>query len=831
MSDKEAYSRLIINCMLTESEWRLFDDENNRKNVSCEATIRSDRGTKNTDYLLLDNYNKPIAIIEAKAPDINPLSAKSQAKNYATDIRARFVYLSNGKDHYFWDTLSGDLEPITRFHTLDELLAIRAPQDLKEIKLWEMEINKYIIAGLQYSRLLTLPTDELKDKYIKENQNLIKLRDYQVDALNAVVNKMKNGSYRFLLEMATGTGKTYTCAGLIAAFLQSKTARRVLFLVDRLELETQALSAFKKSFNNGGVYNAQIYKEDRDGCLNADILISTVQSLCKKDRYIELFSPSDFDLVVVDEAHRSISGIARKLFEYFVGYKIGLTATPKNYFRGVDNEKLSQNNVLEAENRNLKDTYITFGCVPGKPTFSFTLKHGIRLKMLVNPFAIDARTNMTVELLSKEGLKIEVSDDDTISEQQVEAVFKGKDFEKKLKSEETNITFCRAFMDNAKRDPISGEIGKTIVFCVSQDHAARITNTLNKMATEMFPDMYDSNFADQVTSDVENAQAKTSCFNDENNSLNGKSKWLEDYETSKTRVCVTVAMMTTGYDCKDLLNIVLMRPIFSPSEFIQIKGRGTRIFEFSHNNEIIKKDNFYLFDFFAVCQYFEVEYNYDKALAVKKTNKNGAGNNTGNQQSFEPVELTDKDPLHHIKGAQVGDEGMRVDNDFYVMDILKQEMLNDEDLKKAVERKDWNKVVKIVEEKYLQNPKYKSISIDQISSEMKLERIATWREFVELVYGIKNHLKTREELLTEAMENCSRLFFVDELKKKTIRKLIEAYIKNEVVRKAIDEKKFNMLDTVGIFSFREFKALGEDGKTLAERIREIIPEELLRRAS
>lgn len=99
--DKEAWSRLVMNNLLIETGWQLLDNENEKKNVICEATIRSKMGTKNSDYLLLDNYKKPLAVIETKAPEINPLSAKSQAKKYAVDIGARFIYLSNGKTHYF----------------------------------------------------------------------------------------------------------------------------------------------------------------------------------------------------------------------------------------------------------------------------------------------------------------------------------------------------------------------------------------------------------------------------------------------------------------------------------------------------------------------------------------------------------------------------------------------------------------------------------------------------------------------------------------------------------------------------------------------------------
>jgi type I site-specific restriction endonuclease len=147
--------------------------------------------------------------------------------------------------------------------------------------------------------------------------------------------------------------------------------------------------------------------------------------------------------------------------------------------------------------------------------------------------------------------------------------------------------------------------GKTLVFAVSQKHAARLTNILNKLALERWPETYgQSDFAMQVTSDVTGAQQMT--INFANNVLSGKVKNPEGYESSKTRVAVTVGMMTTGYDCQDILNIALMRPVFSPSEFVQMKGRGTRKWSFDYNNyadidESIPKVKFKFFDFFATC--------------------------------------------------------------------------------------------------------------------------------------------------------------------------------------------------------------------------------------
>ena len=159
--------------------------------------------------------------------------------------------------------------------------------------------------------------------------------------------------------MATGTGKTLTAAAIIKLFLRTGNARRVLFLVDRLELEDQANKAFGLLLKND--YTSVIYKERRDEWRKAEIVVTTVQSLLFNGKYHQLFSPTDFDLVISDEAHRSIGGNARAVFEYFVGYKLGLTATPKDYLKRFDEKKPTTRDPREQERRLLLDTYRTFG--------------------------------------------------------------------------------------------------------------------------------------------------------------------------------------------------------------------------------------------------------------------------------------------------------------------------------------------------------------------------------------------------------------------------------------------------------------------------------------
>ncbi len=235
---------------------------------------------------------------------------------------------------------------------------------------------------------------------------------------------------------------------------------------------------------------------------------------------------------------------------------------------------------------------------------------------------VDARTDITTQLLSDEGYSIMAV---TENEEDTEQTFYQKDFEKKFFSDPTNRVFCETFLNNALRDPISGEIGKSIVFAVSQNHAANLTQVLNELADRMFPGKYQSDFAVQVTSLVPKAQQFT--INFANNNLMGSANFIDSYRTSKARVCVTVGMMTTGYDCEDILNLGLLRPIFSPQDFVQIKGRGTRKYNFMRQlfdpamKESVKepeKTCYKLFDFFANCEYFEEKFNYDEVIKLPR---------------------------------------------------------------------------------------------------------------------------------------------------------------------------------------------------------------------
>lgn len=246
-------------------------------------------------------------------------------------------------------------------------------------------------------------------EFIEKNR-LRFLRDYQLRAMRALQTAIKAGNDRFLFEMATGTSKTLTAAAVIKLFLRTGNARRVLFLVDRLELEDQANKAFAAVLHND--FKSVIYKENRDDWRKAEIVVTTVQSLLFGNKFHRLFSPTDFDLIISDEAHRSIGGNARSVFEYFVGYKLGLTATPKDYLKRFDQKQPVSNDAREFERRVLLDTYRTIGCESGEPTFRYSLLDGVADGYLVSPIVVDARSTVTTQLLSNEGYAALVTSDE-----------------------------------------------------------------------------------------------------------------------------------------------------------------------------------------------------------------------------------------------------------------------------------------------------------------------------------------------------------------------------------------------------------------------------------
>ncbi len=826
MAEKEAKARIKINKLLEEVGWRFFDDENGKANILLENNVRltdekfNELGenfekTSNgfIDFLLLDEQGFPVIVLEAKAEDKNPLFGKEQARRYAISQNCRFIILSNGNIHYFWDLERGNPHIISRFPSPE---SVKGYSDFKPDRnrlVNEIITDDYIVLTQKpdYYKDPSYINEQNRQNYIEQNK-LRFLRRYQVQAIKSIQNAVKEGKDRFLFEMATGTGKTLVSAAVIKLFLRTGNARRVLFLVDRLELEDQAYKAFVSYLKND--YKTVIYKENPDDWRKAEIVVSTVQTFLSKNRYKRLFKPDDFDLVISDEAHRSIGGNSRAVFEFFIGYKLGLTATPKDYLKHIDVSLLGENDPRQLERRILLDTYKTFGCENGEPTFRYSLVDGVRDGFLVNPVVVDARTEITTQLLSDQGYSVIIQNDEG---EDVEETYIHTDFEKKFFSENTNKAFCRAFLENAYRDPISGEIGKTIVFCVSQNHAAKVTQILNEMAHQMFPEKYQSDFAIQVTSRIPDAQQFTINFT--NNKLSGSGNFNPSYKTSKTRVCVTVGMMTTGYDCPDILNLCLMRPIFSPTDFIQIKGRGTRKYNFS--TDIIdlqlknqlgekQKENFKMFDFFANCEYFEEKFNYDEVLKLPKTGNGGDGTET--PPSPSGYESTRSDTILTVAEKVVGFDGMKIDRMYF--EKFEKTIIDHPVLKEQAEAGKWDELMEYLEKHILDKPE-EYFTLEKLRSSIQIDRRVSMREIIEKIFGLIPYFKTKNELLDEEFDKFDSRYLPKEEYFNYARTVFKAYILDAEFRAIVDNKNFALLN---------ISPYGEAYKKLPAELRKAIPE-------
>lgn len=839
MPQQEAKARIKINKMLEESGWRFEDNSEGNANIILEDYVNPKelgddfehaRGGF-IDYLLLDKDGSPLIVLEAKRESINPLSSKDQARNYARNKKARFIILSNGESHFLWDTEGGSPETISRFPTQESISQFKEyrsnPEEFTKIKIDE----NFIVESQK-------PDFQSDPEFINHNTRpnylrkyfLKQLRPYQVEAVKILQEAASSGQQRFLFEMATGTGKTLVSAAVIKLFLKSGNAKRVLFLVDRLELEDQAHKAFTKYLKNS--YLSNIYKKNKSNWRSAQIVVTTVQSLLKNDRFRKDFSPTDFELVISDEAHRSINGDARAVFEYFVGYKLGLTATPKNYLKGFDDKNPDVQR--EFEKRILRDTYKTFGCENGIPTFSYDLVSGATDGYLVMPHVLDVRTEITTQLLSDEGLSIHKILE---SGDEIEGVFSDKDFEKKIFNQKTNLAMCILLLQKGLRDPIGLQnkkdlFGKTIVFCVSQNHAAKVTNILNKLAQKLWPNDYkESDFAKQISSQVLDAQQMT--INFANNNLGGKSEHIDGYETSKTRIAVTVGMMTTGYDCEDLLNLALMRPIFSPSEFVQIKGRGTRKFTFEFENEdreLIseEKNNYYLFDFFATCEYFDKEFDYDQVLRIPGRVTGGINTEppidiqepepNPNPNPIGPIDINEDDNVINVTTTIIGNEGMPIDRQSF-RKFTEEKIASDEELRKLWEEEQYEAAETYLQKNIFEKP-MEYLNLDKVKKIFKLDRRITANEFLAYTFGEKDKFETKQELLDNEWQKFLEVYNVPFEKQKIAKEFFKAYISDSITRNIIDSNNFAELNFNPAINFNDFVFLGELNKTIPRYIRD-----------
>jgi type I restriction enzyme R subunit len=335
----------------------------------------------------------------------------------------------------------------------------------------------------------------------------------------------------------------------------------------------------------------------------------------------------------------------------------------------------------------------------------------------------------------------------------------------------------------------------------------------------MFPGKYNSDFAVQVTSNVDNAQRYTTNFT--NNNLNGSGNFNEIYITSKTRIAVTCSMMTTGYDCPDLLNVCLMKPVFSPSDFVQMKGRGTR----KHNflNQWIDKNNlpdivepnkvkFKLFDFFGNCEYFEDKFNYDEVLELPKGK--GKSKMPGDPPTISLDEYLNisPDPLVSLKENEVGYGGMKIDKMYF--GDFETDAKNDTKVVDMFKEQDWEGL-----EDYLVNQKFDKpneyFNLDKLRKSLDIDRRITVKELIQLVFKEIPFIKSKNQLLEEEFDKFDDRYLPNPNDYDTIKGFFQSYLNDGELREIVDSKKYGLLNT---------HPSGQFFKNVPEQYRKIIPD-------
>lgn len=527
MSKTETQTRKeLIDVKLNEAGWNVDDRtqvlEEFNIEISQSAGVREAQtqysGCQFSDYVLLGRDGKPLAVVEAKKTSKDAELGREQAKQYCYNIQMQrggklpFCFYTNGLETYFWDLENYPPRKVIGFPTRDDL----------ERYLYIREHSKPLAAELINADIAG--------------------RDYQIRAIRAVMEAIEKKQRNFLLVMATGTGKTRTCIALVDALMRAGWVERVLFLVDRIALREQALEAFKEHLPHEPRWpklgEKSIAKDRRIYVSTYPTMLNIVQSTNNP------LSPHFFDLIVVDESHRSIYNTYQEVLTFFNTISLGLTATPTDI---IDH-----------------NTFELFNCDNGIPTFAFSYEEAINHipPYLCNFQAMKIHTKFQDEGISKRTISLEDQKKLILEGKDIEEInFEGTDLEKKVTNRGTNALIVKEFMEECIKDPNGVLPGKTIFFCSSKSHARRVEEIFDSLYPE-----YNGELAKVLVSDDPRVY--------------GKGGLLEQFSKNDLpRVAISVDMLDTGIDIREIVNLVFAKPVYSYTKFWQMIGRGTRLLE------------------------------------------------------------------------------------------------------------------------------------------------------------------------------------------------------------------------------------------------------------
>ncbi|MBE9586465.1 DEAD/DEAH box helicase family protein [Mucilaginibacter sp. JRF] len=552
MKNEKLTRKIIIDNRLKEAGWNLNDRAQviEEFNIVVQTDIVQEPATLYTskqfsDYVLLGRDGKPLAVIKAKKTSVDPAIGREQAKQYCYNIKINlggdlpFCFFTNGYEIFFWDLENYPPRKVHGFPTRD---------DLQRYK------------NLRQSR------KALSNEFINTK---IAGRDYQQRAIRSVLEAVEKRKRKFLLVMATGTGKTRTCISLVESLMRAGWAERVLFLVDRIALRDQTLDAFKEHLPNEPrwpkVGEKSIVQDRR-------IYISTYPTMLNVIRdEASLLSPHFFDLIVVDESHRSIYNTYQEILDYFNTITLGLTATPTDV---IDH-----------------NTFELFECEEGVPTYAYSYEEAVTNipPYLSNFQVMKIKTKFQDEGISKRTISLEDQKRLILEGKEIEEInYEGTELEKTVSNRGTNALIVKTFMEECIKDPNGVLPGKTIFFCVGKRHAREIEHIFDSLYPQ-----YQGELAKVIVSDDPRAY--------------GKGGLLDQFiHNDMPRVAISVDMLDTGIDIRELVNLVFAKPVFSYTKFWQMIGRGTRLLEPTKMKPwCVEKDVFLIMDCWDNFEYFK----------------------------------------------------------------------------------------------------------------------------------------------------------------------------------------------------------------------------------
>jgi type I restriction enzyme R subunit len=544
----------FIDLLLREAGWAL--DQPDDLEFRVEGMPNAE-GVGFVDYVLWGADGKPLGLVEAKRPRKDARQGQQQAKLYADCLEARFgqrpvIFYSNGYEHWIWDDTRYPPRQIGGFYKRDEL-ELLIQRRTGRAKLAETKINT-AIAGHK--------------------------RPYQQRAIRSIAKHFEqDGERKALLVMATGSGKTRTVIALVDLLMRANWVKRVLFLADRLALVNQASGAFKAHLPDSAPVNL-VTERTSDGRVFLSTYPTMMNLIDGKQEGKAKFGPGHFDLIVIDEAHRSVYQRYRAIFEYFDSFLVGLTATPKDE---VD-----------------KNTYSLFDLEDGVPTDAYSLDEAIAEGVLVPPKAISVPLKIVRSGLRYDDLSDEEKDLwDSLEwgEEEIPDSVEAAEVNKRLFNEDTVDKVIAHLMQNGVKVEGGDRLGKTIIFAKNQAHALFIEKRFNAA----YPHLA-GHFARVITYDS-GAYAQT--LIDEFSKKN-----------ANPHIAISVDMLDTGIDVPEVANLVFFKQVRSKTKFWQMMGRGTRLCPdlFGPGQD---KEFFRVFDYCQNLEFFGANPELNEASAAK----------------------------------------------------------------------------------------------------------------------------------------------------------------------------------------------------------------------